>query len=309
MRIAVLGAGAIGCLIGLRLHESDQTVLLIHHDTQTVNSIRKRGVNLTELSGKTIRARIEVSLLLPRDYDPDFILLTVKAYDTQNAVRHLPRKMRGKTPILSLQNGLGNTEILSRYFPKDSILAGATTEGALGTGPGTVTHTGRGLTWIGEFHGKRTNRSIMIRDAFRHAGFRTIASSNIESVIWSKAIVNSAINPVSALARVSNGELRRSSSLMDLAMRLVKEGVMVAKANRVSPAPTPRSMLFETLRQARKNRSSMLRDIEAGRKTEIRQLNGFIASLGRRLGIDVPYNALIWKLVQGLEDSRAQLSP
>lgn len=150
---------------------------------------------------------------------------------------------------------------------------------------------------------------MMIRDAFRHAGFLTIASKDIESVIWSKAIVNSAINPVSALARVSNGELRRNSMLMDVAMQLVKEGVMVAKADRVTPGPAPQSMLLQTLKQARKNRSSMLRDIEAGRRTEIQQLNGFITSLGRRLGINVPYNTLISKLVQGLEVSRAQLGP
>jgi 2-dehydropantoate 2-reductase len=305
LQIAIVGAGAIGCLIGLRLHESGQNILLIHHDSRTVDSIRRRGVALRELSGETIRAHVDVSQSLPRNYNPDFILLTVKAYDTENAARHLWKLMGSRTPILSLQNGLGNIEIISRYFPTRIVLAGSTTEGALGTGPGTVTHAGRGLTWIGELHGKLTERTIMIIDAFRHAGFRTIASENIEGVIWSKAIVNSAINPISALARVSNGELYRSSSLMGVAMRLVREGIMVAKAQGVSPAPSPRSMLRGILLQARRNRSSMLRDIEAGRKTEIRQLNGSIASLGRRLGVNVPYNTLIWELVQGLEDSRA----
>jgi 2-dehydropantoate 2-reductase len=306
LRIAIVGAGAIGCLIGIRLHESGQNILLIHHDSRIVDSIRRRGVALREPSGKTIRAHIDVKESLSRTDNPDFILLTVKAYDTEDAARHLRKVMGGRTPILTLQNGLGNIEILSRYFPKSIVLAGSTTEGALGTGPGTVTHAGRGWTWIGELHGKLTERSIMISDAFRHAGFRTIASRNIEGVIWSKAIVNSAINPISALARVSNGELNTSSSLMDVAMRLVREGIMVAKAHGVSPAPSPRSMLVGILVQARRNRSSMLRDIEAGRKTEIRQLNGSIALLGRRLGVNVPFNTLIWELVQGLEDSRTQ---
>jgi 2-dehydropantoate 2-reductase len=305
LRIAIVGAGAVGCLIGLRLHESGQDVLLVHHDSRTVDSIRKRGVALTELSGKTIRAHVDVRTSLPSNDTSDFILLTVKAYDTENAVRRLRKVMRAGTPILSLQNGLGNIEILSRYFPKGAVLAGSTTEGALGTGPGVVTHAGRGFTWIGELREKPTERITTISDAFRHAGFKTIASKNIEGVIWSKAIVNSAINPISALAQVSNGELNRSSSLMDVAMRLVGEGIMVAKANGISPMPSPRSMLHRILVQARRNRSSMLRDIEHGRKTEIRQLNGSITSLGRRLGVNVPYNTLIWKLVQGLEDSRA----
>jgi 2-dehydropantoate 2-reductase len=286
------------------LHESGQNVLLVHHDIRTVDSVRKRGVALTELSGKTIRAHIDITSSLSGNYDPDFILLTVKAYDTENAVLHLRKVMRSRTAILSLQNGLGNVEILSRYFPKGVVLAGSTTEGALGTGPGAVTHAGKGVTWIGELHGKLTERITTISDAFRHAGFKTIASENIEGVIWSKAIVNSAINPISALARVSNGELNRSSSLMDVAMRLVREGMKVAEASGVSPAPSPKSMLQRILEQARRNRSSMLRDIEAGRKTEIGQLNGFIASQGGRLGVSVPYNTLIWKLVQGLEDLR-----
>ena len=305
MRIAILGAGAIGCLFGLRLQRSGQNVLLIHHDGRAVEAIRKHGVVLTELSGRIIRGHLDASTSLPKNYDPDFILLTVKAYDTENAVRHLTKVPGRGTIILSLQNGLGNIEILSRYFPNDTVLGGSTTEGALSTGRGTVTHTGRGFTWIGELNGKLTDRTAMVGGALHRAGFRTIASKRIEGVVWSKAIVNSAINPITALARVPNGELNRNPSLRDIAMRLIREGVEVAKVFGIAPTPSPRSLLSKILVQAKGNRSSMLRDIEAGRKTEIRQLNGAIVSLARRLGVDVPYNTLIWRLIQGLEDSHS----
>lgn len=306
MRIAILGAGAIGCLFGLRLQKSGQKVLLVHHDRRSVDIIRKRGVILTELSGKIVKTHLDVSASLPKNFDPDFILLTVKAYDTENAVRRITKVPR-RTHILSLQNGLGNIEIISRYFPKDSVLAGSTTEGALGTGPGTVTHAGRGLTWVGDLSGKLTRRTALISGAFRQARFPTIVSKRIEDVIWSKAIVNSAINPITALARVSNGELDQSSSLKEIALQLMKEGTIVAKALGVSPRPSPKSLFSKILVQAKKNRSSMLRDIEAGRKTEIPQLNGAIVSIGKRLGANVSYNTVVWKLMQGLEDSQGHV--
>jgi len=305
MRIAILGAGAIGCLFGIRLHESGQNVLLVNHNPRTVATIRRRGVALTEISGKSIKSRLKASRTLDDNYHPDLVLVTVKAYDTGSVARQLRKKIDEGTLILSLQNGLGNIETLCRYLPRGSVLAGTTTEGALTTGPGTVAHTGKGSTYIGEFSGKLTKRVGMIRDVFRNAGFRTHATKRVESVIWSKAIVNSAINPISVLARVSNKEILRNSDLKDAALRLVREGVVVAKAHGVSPSPSPSSMLIEILTSARRNRSSMLRDIEAGRKTEIRQLNRAIAWLGRRLRVSVPYNTLLSELVLGVEASNA----
>src|SRR4029077_3348797 len=250
MRIAILGAGASVCLFGIRLNESGQNVLLVNHDPRTIATIRRRGVALTEISGKTIRARIEATRTLDHDYHPDLVLVTVKAYDTESVAQQLSKTIDKGTLILSLQNGLGNIETLCRYLPRRRVLAGTTTEGAVMTGAGTVAHAGRGLTYIGELSGNPTKRARMIRDVFRNAGFRTNATKRVESVIWSKAIVNSAINPISALARVPNKEILRNSDLRDAALRLVREGIVVAKARGISPSPSPSSMLIEILKSA-----------------------------------------------------------
>jgi len=146
----------------------------------------------------------------------------------------------------------------------------------------------------------------MIREVFRKAGFRTVASKNIEGVIWSKAIMNSAINPITALLRVPNGELLRIPYLRSIANAVVHEGTAVARAHGVSLNPAPRSMLLQVLALTRSNRSSMLQDVEAGKRTEVRQLNGRIASLAGRLGVDAPYNRLLSKLVLGLETYRSR---
>jgi len=304
LRIVIVGAGAIGCLFGIRLHGSGQSIVLIHHNRQTVASIRNKGVTLKELSGRIIRRRVEVNQSLSERDHPDLVVLTVKAYDTEMAARSLKRQVGRKVPILSLQNGLGNIETLSRYFPASSIIAGTTTEAALQTRPGLIAHTGRGFTWIGEVTVRATKRCITIKKIFRNAGFRTETSSNINGVIWSKAIVNSAINPISALARVPNKDLLRIANLTDASRKLISEGLEVAQARGVRLSPRPALLLSKILASSGKNRSSMLQDIETGKRTEIRQLNGWLAAIGKRLGVRTPYNSLIAQLVLGLEASK-----
>lgn len=276
-------------------------MLLIHHRRQVVNSVRRTGLTLIERSGKILRYRIRVKQFLSVRDNPDLVLLTVKAYDTESAAIHLAGLLGDKTTVLSLQNGLGNIETLSKHLPRHEIMAGSTTEPALLIRPGVVKHTGSGVTWLGEYRRKSSKRSNLIKRIFRGAGFETEVRANIQRVIWSKAIVNSAINPVSALAGVSNGEILRIPHLKDAALKLLSEGMAVARACGILPSPPPKGLFSRILEATRTNRSSMLRDIESGRMTEIRELNGLIVSYGKRLGILVPCNSLIMDLVLGLE--------
>ena len=301
-----MGAGAIGSLFGIRLHGSGHQVLLIHHRHQVVNSVRRTGLTLVEKSGKILRYRIRVKQFLSRSDNPDLVLVTVKAYDTESAANYLSRVLSDKAIILSLQNGLGNVEALSKQLPRHHIIAGTTAEAALLIRPGYLKHTGSGVTWIGEFRRKSSKLSNLIKRIFDGAGFQTEVSPNIERVIWSKTIVNSAINPVSALAGVSNGEILRIPHLKEAALKLLSEGVAVARAHRILPAPSPIAQFARILEATGTNRSSMLRDIESRRMTEIRQLNGLIASFGKRLGILVPCNSLVTDLVLGLEATGAR---
>jgi 2-dehydropantoate 2-reductase len=302
MRIAVLGAGAIGCLFGFRLDESGQDVLLIHHDSSTVRTLNKNGVLLRELSGKVSKRRIRAKQFLLEKDDSDLVLLTVKAYDTPRAVEPLQSwTSMPNLGILSLQNGLGNTEVVSSLLPATLVVGGSTTDGALQTNPGRIAHTGRGSTWIGELNGKPSERCSAIKHVFRRAGFRTEISDNIRGVIWSKAIVNSAINPISALTGAKNGDLLVIPALRNLTERVVEESYAVSRAKGIRARPSPKPLLKGILRLAASNRSSMLQDIRAGRKTEIQQLNGQIVKEGTRQGVPTPYNKLLLDLVTGLE--------
>jgi 2-dehydropantoate 2-reductase len=282
-----------------------QSVLLIHHRKSVAASIEKKGISIRELSGRVVRARIKTRTRLSAQDEPELVLVTVKAYDTETVASLLKKSVEGSVPILSLQNGLGNVEKLARRLGSKSVIAGTTTEGALATGPGRVTRTGRGMTWIGELNGKPSERCLAIESAFRGAGFSTVISNNIKGVLWSKAIVNSAINPISALTHMRNRELLKTSEIRDISSKVIDEGRSVAYANGVLLEPAPKRLFARVLDLTSRNKSSMLQDIEAGRKTEIRQLNGSISRLGNLSGVSTPFNDLLAGLVLSLERSKA----
>lgn len=284
-----------------------QTILLIHHKRRVATSIQEKGVRIRELSGKVVRVQIQTKTKLSRRDKPDLVLVTVKAYDSDRVASHLDKSLTRNVPVLSLQNGLGNIEELTHRLGADSTIAGTTTEGAMTTEAGAVTHTGRGTTWLGEINGKLTNRCLTIQKAFRKAGFTTIISNNIKGVLWAKAIVNSSINSITAITRVRNGDVRKISELREVASKVVDEGVAVARAHGILLKPSPKSLLAKTLTLTSRNRSSMLQDIESGRETEIRQLNGSISSQGRLVGVRTPFNDLLTKLVLALEGVHRKL--
>jgi 2-dehydropantoate 2-reductase len=156
-------------------------------------------------------------------------------------------------------------------------------------------------------NGRPSERCVAVARAFREAGFKTVISSNMKGVLWAKAIVNSAINPLSAITRLRNGDLYKTHELREVAFKIVDEGSAVARANSILLEPSPKRLLARILASTSRNKSSMLQDVEAGRKTEIRQLNGSIWHLGGKVGMSAPFNELLTKLVLFLERSQNNL--
>jgi len=226
----------------------------------------------------------------------------VKAYDTKAVAASYRRIVPLEASVLSLQNGLGNIETLQSEF-KNEILAGSTTEGAFSLGPGSVVHTGRGLTVIGESRGTKTDTSWRIKTAFENAGFQTKISSNMAGVLWTKAIVNAAINPLSGLTRLPNGALAKSPEIRKIGFRVMDEGISVSQAERIRLTGDPRKLWRRILLSTKSNKSSMLQDIEREKMTEIRQLNGAIVSRGKTKGVETPTNHILTELIVGIEES------
>ncbi|HEX4920853.1 MAG TPA: 2-dehydropantoate 2-reductase [Candidatus Bathyarchaeia archaeon] len=304
MQFAIVGAGAVGCFLGSRLQASGQEVLLIHHNKSVVARIRRNGVFVREQSGEISRQQMAVKQSLSTNDDPDFVILTVKAFDTDEAARSQLKSVELNTTVLTIQNGLGNTETLRRYLPPRSIIAGSTTEGVTRIAPGVVNYSGTGTTWIGELDGRLTQRCSIIQAILVESGLEANVSKNILGVLWLKAIVNSAINPISAIAHANNVELLEAPDLLNACNRVVREGMKIATANGILLPASPTSVLKRVLTSTAANKSSMLQDIEGGRQTEIRQLNGVLSQAAKKLGLPAPNNLLLTRLILGLEALR-----
>lgn len=281
-------------------------VTLVHRDPIIVRAIRKSGIRLQDLDGTLTRVRVPVRkgpTKLPRT---EVVIVAVKAYDTGVVAASYRKIVSPKTTVLSLQNGLGNVEALQASF-KNRVLAASTTEGAFSLDPGHVVHAGRGLTLIGDPRGAKSESSSRIKTAFNGAKLKAKTSSNIHGVLWTKAIVNAAINPLSSLTRLANGELARNREIQGIARDAMNEGISVSRAIHIRLVGDPRRLWRNILLSTGTNKSSMLQDIERGRMTEIRQLNGAILSHGRETGVKTPVNQILTKLVLGMEVSSRRL--
>ncbi len=301
MRIAVFGAGSLGSALGGLLSSSNEVVLIGRRPH--VDAMNRRGLTLLGTRRKTIRLTAGTSTA---GLDaPDLLIITTKAYDTPQAISACEHWVSGKTKVLTLQNGLGNLELL-RAWKGDMAFGGTTTMGAALQSPGKVRISGIGKTVIGCDVDPKGAQAIA--GAFKISGVPTTLSGNIEGAIWTKATVNACINPLTAILRVKNGDLLRSPVVNRLMAGVCRECELVARAHHVS---IPRgSMILRARAVARgtaDNTSSMLLDIERRRRTEIDYLNGAICRMAVAKGLSAPLNCALAGIVKALEHrSRGQ---
>ncbi len=234
----------------------------------------------------------------------DAVFFTVKAYDTRRAAEMHKGRIGSDTAVLTLQNGLGNVETLSEVFRSNPICAGSTTEAALALSPGLVVHTGMGQTQVGAFGGRARSICMKLVQELDRAGISANYSNNISTVLWEKAVLNSAINPVSAITGLQNGELLKVLPLRELMRRIIFEGALIGRTEGVRLEPSRLwTKAIRILKATAENRSSMLQDIIRKRRTEILQLNGALANYGGRHSMQTPYNLALTSLVSGLESA------
>jgi 2-dehydropantoate 2-reductase len=298
MNIVVVGAGAIGSLFGALLSPRN-TVVLVGR-TPHVTAIQHHGLSI---QGKT-RLHVQptaVDALEKVTIPPDLILITVKAYDTEYTAKHIVPFLQKQTMVLSLQNGLDNIETLQCSIPRNHLLAGVTTHGAMFNGPGVITHTGTGTTILGELTNTISPRLQTLLHTFNQAGIKTQASSDIQKELWRKAIINSSINPLTAFLHCNNGYILKNPILEKCVDSICEESTNVALAQGFDlTIPEMIQQTKEVIRNTAKNYSSMLQSIQQGKRTEIDTINGKIVALGTQHNIKTPLNEILIKLIQGI---------
>jgi 2-dehydropantoate 2-reductase len=299
----------MGCLLAVKLARAGGEVLVVDHRPERAERIRRQGIVLVE-GEEEIRQMVPVTLNPSALQGSDLVLVCVKAYDTEAVARRL-RDLPPGPFFLTLQNGVGNVELLGQYLPPERILAGITSHGATALGPGRVRHAGTGDTYIGwGFEGQSVESHpglLWAQAALAGAGFDTRVAPRICSLIWSKLMVNVGINALTALTRLPNGGLLDFPPAEEIMAGAVREAVQVAEAKGIPLLfADPLAEVRKVCRLTGSNRSSMLQDVLREKKTEIAFINGSIVREGERLGLPVPVNTLLTGLVQVIEDSYGQ---
>ncbi|MEM0492383.1 MAG: 2-dehydropantoate 2-reductase [Candidatus Thermoplasmatota archaeon] len=300
MRIIVLGAGSIGSLFGAFLARCNE-VVLIRRSYNKKYKDKPAKLRVTGLSDFSVNIPIFRSLD-SIGFNPDMVLLTVKSYDTKDAVNMLKDVVDDHTIVLSLQNGLCNLEEIANVIETGNIMGGVTTYGAYLSEPLIVEHTGVGETIIGLYQGKKDRRLASIAKVFNDAGINTRVTRDLKRELWIKAVINSSINPLSAIFRCRNGYLYENPVLRGVVERVCKESACIACAYgiRVSYQLLLKKT-FKVIKDTAYNYSSMLQSLNKKEKTEIESINGVLVSIGKRFGCDTSLNTLLCSLILNME--------
>jgi len=306
LKVLVVGPGAMGTLFSGLLAAGGHDVWLLGRRREVIESIAREGVTWVR-GGDRRTVRVNATLDASEAWPVELVLMFVKAYDTLQASKDALPSMGPDTVALTLQNGLNNVGAIASVVGEDRVIAGVTSCGATLLSPGLVRHGGEGETAIGELHGRETERLRRVAGAFGQAGIAVELSQSVASLIWGKLIVNAAINPVTALLRIRNGQLMARQETRDLIKAIALEGAAVARARHVPlPYDDPVSRVEAVCQLTASNRSSMLQDVDNGKQTEIDHINGAIAREGRALGVPTPVNWTLVQLVKALLPTAAE---
>jgi len=302
VKTVIIGPGAMGCLYAFLLTRAGYEAWLLDNSEDRAERIRAQGLKIEGVSGDYQLPFPRISASPDVIGKADLIIIFVKSYSTAAALQSVKELVTANTIILTLHNGIGNVESIRDAYPQNPIVAGTTAHGATLLGSGHIRHAGMGETIIGGIDANSTFHAKLIKDLFMSAYIPTEMTEDVNGVLWGKLLINCAINPLTAIMRVPNGQLPKIPDLCEVMSRVVEEGAAIARSAGITlPYIDPVAKVMEVCTATAGNRSSMLQDIEAGKKTEINYLNGALVRCGKETGVAAPLNSFLTHLVQALE--------
>ncbi len=302
MRIGIVGSGALGSVIGSLLLEAGCDVVVIERDPEEVRLIREQGLWLEGVSGER-KVNPNIVSDAREAGEVDLAIVLVKSYDTQSTVPVVEQVLSPAGTALTLQNGVGNYEILDAAFP-GRVLLGTTTMGAMTLGAGRYRHTGFGDTHFGEADGIIRERTRQVGESLgKMNGGPVHVVENAVGCVWSKLIINAGINAPATLLRVRNGDLPAVEAGKDLIHEVVEECMKVIETKNIELIfDDPEARVVAVCAGTAPNINSMFQDIRAGRRTEIDFINGAVAREGVKVGVPTPVNQTLARLIKSLEE-------
>lgn len=292
----IVGTGAMACLFAARLSASGIPVDMLGTWPEGLQTLQNRGVILVEADGSQRTFPVQASDDPANFAGARYALVLVKSWQTRRAALQLHECLAQDGVALTLQNGIGNRESLAEVLGAPRVALGVTTLGANLLEAGRVLAAGEGVISIGDhFH------LDSLIELLRDAGFTVKDAPDPDVLLWGKLVINAAINPLTALLRVTNGELLNRPAARSLMVSLTREAAAVAAAQGFRlPYDDPIATVEEVAKHTAANRSSMLQDIQRGTPTEIDAICGAVVRAGEDTGVSTPVNYLVWQLVRAL---------
>jgi 2-dehydropantoate 2-reductase len=307
LNVAVLGAGAMGCLFGGLLAEKGLKVTLIDVWKEHIDAINKNGLKMDGFGGDRF---IKINATNdPKSISPvDVVIVMCKATALEQALTNAKNIVGDKTVLMSFQNGIGHEAIMQNIVGVDKVLGGTTTQASNILGPGHIKNHASLPSWIGEYEGGLSDRVKDIAETFTAYGLETIASDNVKKRKWMKLFALTAVGPLSAIFDMHHTELyvtnKESKLARELGKQIILETRKVAQADGVEVSEDEcLEMFLKIVDSNQTNKSSMAFDIQYKRKSEIDFINGSVSKIGKKHGVPTPLNDMLYKIIKVKEGS------
>jgi 2-dehydropantoate 2-reductase len=300
----VIGAGAMGGIFGAQLARSGIATTFLDVSEPLVDHLRSTGLSLVRSDGEeavAVNATIDPAELSPSD----LVAVFVKCFQTESAVSRAGSAIGPETTVLSLQNGWGNGETISRLVPPERLVLGVTYVSGTVLGRGRIGWTGSGPTFVGDYAAGGAGLAAPVAGALEQAGFTVSVADDVRQEIWKKLTLNAATLPTAALTGLTAGSLAATAPMSELVDDVAREAIAVARASGydLDEAETL-ERIHTVLTGAGDGKGSMLQDVEADRRTEIDVITGAVLRAGREHGVPTPVNQALYALITGLEKAR-----
>jgi 2-dehydropantoate 2-reductase len=327
--LLIVGAGAIGAVTAAKLYQKNVDVTLLNRKGSNYQAIKKNGVIIDNQKGVKVPIYTD-DKEINRTFD--HVMIAVKNPQTKKALQQIKPLISDETLVYSMQNGLGNTDIMAQIIPRKQIVAGVVGWGSTYLGSGTFRVTSSSGDFILGFEqlpGQKSKKKITEMKKMLDNWKPTIITNNIEGFRWSKLIVNSIIAPLGGLLGITVGSMFQESAVRAVMTALKEEGLQLATKmgislekvdgmdirnffyrsknedsflKRLKRTVMSRIINYVGAKRHGKIHSSLLTDLKRGIKTEIEFLNGYLVERGKELGLDLPVNTFLTKAINEIED-------
>lgn len=304
MKVAVIGSGALGCLFGAKFSKKNDVILLTHTQKEA-DIINEKGLSVKKDEGLVEHFYEHVTACVSGTYEQsvDVVVILVKTLQTENALQQNLKLIGKDTLVLTLQNGLGNFETISKYVDEKQLILGTTNHNSVRLSEGNIFHSGSGITTIGGAKVSSDNLQ-KIKGLFEQSGFEVAVSENIGYLLWRKLFVNLTLNSFTYITLTPLGFVSQNQYARVFARKILSETVDVARAEGQNFDVDEVVDFVNYVSETHLNGySSMSQDRKRGVKTEIDWINGAVVKLARKHNISVPYNECVVNMVHAIEDA------